>query len=52
MTAITSAIPEVVTLVTGVFDMIVGNPLLVTFVAISLVGAAIGLFSTLRGAAQ
>ncbi len=52
MTAIVTAITEtVVPLVSSVFDLIVGNPLLTTFVGIGLLGAGIRVFTNLRGAA-
>jgi len=53
MAVIVTAITEtVVPLVTSVFDVIVGNPLLVTFVGIGLLGSAIGLFSQFRNASH
>lgn len=39
-------------LVTNVFDLMVANPLLVLFLAASLIGLGIGLFRKLRGAAR
>lgn len=52
MAAVTAAVSTVTTLVGDVFDLITGNPLLVTFVAIGLVGAAIGLFRRLKRASR
>lgn len=52
MTEILAGVETVTELVTGVFDLITSNPLLVTFVAASLIGVAIGVFGKLRGAAH
>jgi len=53
MAPIVTAITEtVVPLVTSVFDLIIGNPLLVTFVGIGLLSAGIGVFQKLRQSAE
>jgi|GEM_PF-3324906 len=49
---VTSALSDVGTFVSEVFTMIIGNPILVVFLAISLLGAAIGIFRKLRGASR
>jgi hypothetical protein len=49
MDAIIASITDVVVpLVTSIFTVITGNPLLTAFVAISLLGAGIGVFVKLR----
>lgn len=52
MTAITEGITVVTGLVGDIFTMISGNPVLAAFVAASLLGSAIGVFSQLKNAAQ
>lgn len=52
LSAITGAFSTVTRLVSSVFELITGNPLLAVFVAIGLFGSGIGLFRKLRRAAH
>ena len=52
MEAIVAATTTVTTLVGDVFEIITGNPLLVVFVSIGLIGSAIGLFRRFKGASR
>ena len=52
MATVISAIDDVVSVVGTVFTAIIGNPLLVFFLAVSLLGAGIGIFMGLKNAAR
>ena len=52
MTAIITGISDVVSVVGEVFTVMVGNPLLVFFIGVGVLGSGIGLFSRLRGATK
>jgi hypothetical protein len=52
MAPIITAIETVTEIVTGVFTVMVANPLLTTFLAVGLLGAGIAVFKRLRGAAK
>lgn len=50
MEAITGGVTSLGTVVTSVFGMITGNPLLVVFLAAGLIGTAVAVFKKLKGA--
>ena len=52
MDAIIGTLDGVVQVVQKVWDVITGNPLLQTFVGISLLGSAIGIFMGIKNAAK
>lgn len=52
MEAILAAVATVTTLVGNVYDMITSNALLVVFVASSLVGVGITVFTSIKNAAR
>ncbi|MBD5531082.1 MAG: hypothetical protein HDQ98_14520 [Lachnospiraceae bacterium] len=49
---IVSATTDVVSLVSNVFDIMVSNPLLLFFVAVGVLSAAIGVFAHLKHVAK
>lgn len=51
ISAITGALPTLTTVVNSIFDMIVGNPLLVVFAAAGLLYVGIRIWRRLRRAA-
>lgn len=52
LTAITGAFSTVTSLVSTVFSLITGNPLLAVFVAVGLMGSGIGIFRKLKKASH
>lgn len=52
ISAVTGALTTVTSLVSEVFTLITGNAVLATFMAIGLLGAAIGLFRRLKRASR
>ncbi len=52
MDTVVSATDKVVEFTSKVFDLITGNPVLVVFLAASLIGVGISVFRKLKGAAH
>lgn len=52
MEAITGGVTSLGTVVTSVFGMITGNPLLVVLLSASLIGVAVGVFKKLKKASH
>ena len=52
ISTITAAIPTLTTLVSGVFDLMVANPLLVVFLAAGLIKVGITIFKGAKRAAK
>lgn len=52
LTKVMEAVPEVIGLAGDMLDAMVGNPILVVFIAVGFVGIGLSIFRKMKGAAR